>query len=560
MPSVLSSVMIAAASAVAKTFLLGLVGYYAVKRPKDRPYLPASFVGTLSRFSFTFLLVPLIYSGIPSSVSLKGMKDLWFILVAAPSVICVSFMVATLLGKLPWFGVKHNLDFDALRIAATFPNIVALPIIVFPALCEYEVVYESFAEELWPEASTPNEKRQECTSQFNAMVFTYFFSYSVLLWSIGQNRLLVAGNRRNHAVMNTRTNNSTNTDTNTTIDITNMDNIPSKHTTKQHEKTLQSKSSSSFCHSFYHSAFITTLKQIISSPGFLALLLGFITACIEPLRNALFQPGGALRFFGATVETLGKAGSTFANIIAAASLAVETGHGHGHGHGHEQDHDHPNDPNNNQNKNFNSNHIKNNNNNHTINNPQGPNEHLDLENNQKEDQEHNNNNNLTCNQQHKETTSHPTCIQNVPSGETTITKAKTSNIIRSKWNNWSRIILISLHNINTNTLRIHIWYILSKLILTPAIVCAILVSMDCGGLLNNIPSIAKPLILINSAVPGALVVVVILKSHDLSHSASAISKIYLSSYILSVFTIAAWAVCGLILSIPSQDGTSFCGK
>ena len=58
-------------------------------------------------------------------------------------------------------------------------------------------------------------------------------------------------------------------------------------------------------------AFIQTLK----SPGFVAMVLGFITACIPPLSNALFSQGGALRFLGSVLESLG--GPT---VVVAASL------------------------------------------------------------------------------------------------------------------------------------------------------------------------------------------------------------------------------------------------
>ena len=90
------------------------------------------------------------------------------------------------------------------------------------------------------------------------------------------------------------------------------------------------------------------------------------------------------------------------------------------------------------------------------------------------------------------------------------------------------------------------WQILSRLFITPAIVYLILIKLDCSGALDGIPSIAKLVLLINSALPGALVVVVILKAEGLTDAAAAVSKTYLPTYALSVFTLAMWSSVGLM--------------
>ncbi|KAL3936509.1 MAG: hypothetical protein SGARI_002529 [Bacillariaceae sp.] len=50
------------------------------------------------------------------------------------------------------------------------------------------------------------------------------------------------------------------------------------------------------------------------------MVLAFITACIPPLQQALFEPGGALRFFGSAMEALGTASSPISTMVVAASL------------------------------------------------------------------------------------------------------------------------------------------------------------------------------------------------------------------------------------------------
>lgn len=63
---------------------------------------------------------------------------------AAFFVIATSFTVTTALRHLLKLH-RYPRDFAALRVAATFPNIIALPILIFPSLCEYPVVHGGFA-------------------------------------------------------------------------------------------------------------------------------------------------------------------------------------------------------------------------------------------------------------------------------------------------------------------------------------------------------------------------------------------------------------------------------
>ena len=144
MPGIISSVIIASASATAKVFVIGGIGYWSACRPKASPILPNVAMTGISKMNFNLLLLPLIYSTIASSVTPQKLGSLWFILVSALVVISTSYGVATVLGKLPFFRVQNKIDFDALRIAAAFPNILALPILIFPTLCEFAVVHDSF--------------------------------------------------------------------------------------------------------------------------------------------------------------------------------------------------------------------------------------------------------------------------------------------------------------------------------------------------------------------------------------------------------------------------------
>jgi predicted permease len=90
----------------------------------------------VARFTFHALLIPLIYSTTASSVSPSSVQSYWFVLVMAFAVMLISYFSATLLQVC--FRV-HPRDYQSLRISCTFPN-VALPILIFPSLCEYTVV------------------------------------------------------------------------------------------------------------------------------------------------------------------------------------------------------------------------------------------------------------------------------------------------------------------------------------------------------------------------------------------------------------------------------------
>lgn len=106
----------------------------------------------------------------------------------------------------------------------------------------------------------------------------------------------------------------------------------------------------------------------------------------------------------------------------------------------------------------------------------------------------------------------------------------------------------------------HAWFIASRLIFAPALICALIVAMDCGGILSDIPHLAKMVVIVNAGLPGAQLVVITLKSKGLTDSAAIVAKVYLPSYLLSAFSIAAWTAIGLFVSIPDENGNSFCGR
>ncbi|KAL7537187.1 hypothetical protein ACHAXR_011729 [Thalassiosira sp. AJA248-18] len=536
MANAITSVVIASASAVAKVFVIGTIGYVSAKRPRPKPILPPHAMNAISKMNFNLLILSLVYSTLASAVTPEKLGSLWFVLVSAVGVICLSYGVASLLGKLPFFKVENRVDFDALRIAAAFPNIVALPILIFPTLCEFPVVYNAFYEGL--EDATEAEKFRSCVDQSNAMIFIYFFAWNLLYWILGYPTLVAAGQKRQMTNGNSlpATESDFAVDTfkseepDVKIDI--EDQHDQIHTDTPDEGATKAEDPSGDQHeddqiqsthetrggiiSFLH-LFSNALVQTMKSPGFIAMVLGFITACIPPLRDALFSTGGALRFFGSALESLGKASSSVGTLVVAASLvhqakeegadtAIDTSQETLHA--------------------CNATELGMPSENTVRNRFQG---------------EQSTASNIESTQQHSEDLR--TSMRRTRSSISQMSSKAIAAIRRRK-----------------PTIRMHAWFIASRLVVAPAIVCVAIIAMDCSGVLDDIPNLAKMVVIVNAGLPGAQLIVLTLKSNGLSDSASIVAEVYLPSYLLSVITIAAWTALGLMISVPSEDGTPFCKR
>ena len=260
--------------------------------------------------------------------------------------------------------------------------------------------------------------------------------------------------------------------------------------------------------------FATAILQTLKSPGFIAMALGFVTACIPPLRNALFEPGGALRFIGSSLESLGLASASVGVMVVAASLvdrgdSAQKDDGRG---------------------------------------PRGD--------------------------AHGETEPGPTPAEGgvrrrapglAPARE--VDEARTPKhdlraYLREGRPSTSQLSARALRALRRRhpTFRTHAWFVASRLAATPAVVCLLVVAGDCGGALDGVPALAKLVVAVNASLPGAQLIVLTLKAQGLSDSAAGVARVYLPSYLLSVVTVAAWTSVGLMISVPREDGTSFCGR
>lgn len=476
------------------------------------------------------LVISLIYSTIAKAVTIDSVVEYWFVVTAAFYVIVVSYAVSSLLHYSGLLRIKSQRDFCALQVSAAFPNIVALPILIFPSLCEYAVVYEAFSADVASDA-TDAELQGACEDQSTAMIFCYFFSWSLCFWTVGYPQLMNATRMRGN---NNNDNSSGESPTATTSDK------------PQEQQT--------FLQNLYKA-----VKQTVTAPGFIAMALGFLTACIPPLQSALFDSGGALRFLGAAFETLGRASSPISTMVVAASLvpiqegavasvAAEDEESTRQGGTALND---------------------------TV--AESANV-LPQQQQQQEDVDAIDEEEMVIKTPLEESGKEPhydtiigddiVVVESPIMSDPNFGPYQRRKSARKEARRLSQAVVHSSRRFvkaatrsTPDMRRLHIWFVLSRLILSPAVVVATVVGLDCGGLLGSVPALAKLVVIVNSALPGALVVVVLLKSSsDLAETASAVARVYLPSYALAIITITGWTAVGMYVTIPDVDGKSFCAR
>ena len=548
MTSAVASVLIASASSVAKVFLIAIVGLFAVKHPGNNPLIPPASINVLSRFAFTVLNIPLVYSSIGSTLSIDVIGSLWFVPLAGVVVIALSFVIATMTERLPFFRVEHRVDFDALRIACSFPNVVAIPVLVFPSLCEYEIVWKVFVPKDGDQDELTRNPIAECANTMNAMTFCYFFSWLFMFFLLGNQALISAGRRKRleeeaarrgaqNCGYSTGSGNDvgiedTMRSNSTTVDDSKFEiDEPADFSNEPPEALMDEETAHAKLENTAENTknaaktLLVALKRSVLNPGSIALWAGLITALIAPLQAALFAPGGALRFVGSAIESLAAALPSVATMITAASLIV------------------PPDP-------------------VVVNNTSGDPTEEDEDGDKRKKKwasfwplswlKQDGGANAIYDPNYAD--------GNVERGEEWATDRQRRRSSLARMRRASiRLGSQSLVVMRSPTVKMHLWFNITRLVITPAIVCAILIGLDCStSLFNTVPHLSKLVVLLNSSIPPAMLVVLSLKSEGMSESASVVSKLFTSSYILSVFTIAGWASVGLMLSIPDDDGKYFC--
>ena len=487
--------------------------------PRKAPILPREHVPQVARFGFHTLLLPLIYSSIAKAINIQdsSIQEYWFIFVAGILVVSLSYAIASALSLcLLSKSTRHQSasSIQALKIAASFPNIVALPILIFPSLCEYPVVYEGFVV---VSTSENNDKAtdpvQSCRDQANSMIFLYFFSWSLMFWTLGHKVLVKSSLQRESKEERSKKDSADSAQIiippSTVEDNDDMDEEHCGDRQDGEARTEQQPAADQTSAPFYVSL-LSGIKQTISSPGFIAMICGLITACIPPLQSALFDAGGSLRFLGSAVETLGVASSSVSTMVVAASLVQEQQQGAESS----ATPDHEDNP--------------------VLSDPNfGP-------------------------------------LRKRRRASIRQSFRKLRNSFAMSTNSTSRHTALEEENhkqSQSHMRSLHVWFCVSRLLVTPAVVVALILVLDCTTAWS-VPPLAKLVVIINASLPGALIIVVVLQQAKTDHSnndsqeqeqhqqqstASVVASTYLPSYLLSIVTIAAWSSVGLWMTLPNDD-------
>ena len=495
--STIGSVIAASATANAKVFVIGVVGFVSTKIPREAPLIPPEFVDTLARVNFYLFMIPLVYNSLASSITIEELKTLWIAPLSAIVIISLSYLIATILGYLPCFRLyQDSHSFNVLRVATSFPNIVALPILIFPCICEYPIAYEAFGKnknDMMMNDGTAimssSDMYENCVAKSTSMIFLYFFGYNISFWIFGAPKLMQS--HKHQKKMNHQDMDETSPDE-SDLEQKNIHNNNNNNNNNKDDDTIMKKLQQCW----------VGMKQAITSPGFIAMILGTLTAFIPPLQRALFQQGGSLRFLGGALEGLGQSASIVGIIVVATSLIVES----------EQtiqansnDCDDDMTPINNNddpsstitNKTYNMVTTSPTDNEERIHHHEKITEKTTLH--KIQNQTH------TCIDVQQEVTNNFVNDESIVTTAMHDTKDVCSD--KHKSHTFFRQIIKSFKFVvqciikRKDYMKLSMWYIITRLIVTPAITCAIIIGLDCGGVISNVPNLFKLVIIVNSSLP-----------------------------------------------------------
>merc|ERR1712086_905150 len=122
----------------------------------------------------------------------------------------------------------------------------------------------------------------------NAVIFTYFFGFSLIIWTLGQHTLV-------NLCQYTGTGEDEENDQQANQPETSGDNDDTSSTTK---RTIRNRYQ---CMQSINKSTASILKatiNIMKLPSFQVLVIAFLTTCIPPLQRAMFNPGGSMRALG----------------------------------------------------------------------------------------------------------------------------------------------------------------------------------------------------------------------------------------------------------------------
>ena len=172
-------VLLLAFGVVAKLVIVAAVGATAAKRPRDRVILSKEAITRISRLSAAVMIPSLIVSTTGASISVQLLKETVFVVVFSLVTIGVGLLSMQL-----WEGSlcpHHNAGRRCgrwLRLAAAFPNIVAIPLVAVVSICERRDVRADYDDDI-----------ATCARTGSAIVFVGSFAWTAIFFTYGAHRL-----------------------------------------------------------------------------------------------------------------------------------------------------------------------------------------------------------------------------------------------------------------------------------------------------------------------------------------------------------------------------------
>jgi predicted permease len=280
------SVMLNAVSSMATVSLVSLVGVLCALYPTDNPLISPAFLQQIARLSSLVFLPALMIYVLGSGLSLKIISELGILIPFAFLISIISFVIANSVGKVI---VRDDTSLrSGLIVCCCMPNSTSLPIMILKSACKQ------------PEVNVDYESDQEtCEAVALSMLFVYGIGWNIMFWSFARHELercslqdKPAAEEEEEADPEGRTRSPS---------AATADSIAPPATTSNHWEKL---------------------RAFFLSPPMLGIYIGIFVGICEPVQSLLFfQPFSPLAPLGDSIKTVGEPLICVSTLVMAASLA-----------------------------------------------------------------------------------------------------------------------------------------------------------------------------------------------------------------------------------------------
>ena len=171
--NLIASVMLNAFAAMIKVFLIMLIGALGALYPTGNPLIKQSLLKDLSRLSNAIFTPAFMFASLGSGLSLKSISEIGIMIPISFIVFIVSYGVTYGVGGLLLTDRKSPI-FRVLLIASSFPNSTSMPILILQSACGQSLINSDY-----------NNDASVCFNAAMPMLFVYVAGWSLVFWSYG---------------------------------------------------------------------------------------------------------------------------------------------------------------------------------------------------------------------------------------------------------------------------------------------------------------------------------------------------------------------------------------